>query len=139
MVSFFLGSIVNAVVAKVLKRIIKQQRPETKDPHDDDDEGTSTIRPTDNGMPSSHSMSLGFIGTFTYLGWGKKHSIVAPILLIYIITSLFYRVQAKLHTKEQVYVGVLFGGEKTKNIKTATTTKLRLTIHNTQIINYFLT
>ncbi len=48
------------------------------------------------------------IGTFTYLGWGKKHSIVAPILLIYIITSLFYRVQAKLHTKEQVYVGVLF-------------------------------
>jgi hypothetical protein len=129
MVSFFLGSIVNAVVAKVLKRIIKQQRPETKDPHDDDDEGTSTIRPTDNGMPSSHSMSLGFIGTFTYLGWGKKHSIVAPILLIYIITSLFYRVQAKLHTKEQVYVGVLFGGEKTKNIKTATTTKLRLTIH----------
>jgi len=109
MVSFFLGSIVNAVVAKVLKRIIKQQRPETTDPHDDDDDGTSTIRPTDNGMPSSHSMSLGFIGTFTYLGWGKKHSIVAPILLIYIITSLFYRVQAKLHTKEQVYVGVLFG------------------------------
>jgi membrane-associated phospholipid phosphatase len=114
MVSFFLGSIVNAVVAKVLKRLIKQQRPETTD-HDDDD--GSTIRPSDNGMPSSHSMSLGFIGTYTYLGWGKNHSIVAPILLIYIITSLFYRVQAKLHTKEQVYVGVMFGGEKNKNSK----------------------
>jgi membrane-associated phospholipid phosphatase len=104
MISFFLGSIVNAVAAKVLKRLIKQERPTATD---NDDEG---IRPSDNGMPSSHSMSLGFIGTFTFLGWGKNHMIVAPMLLAYITTSLFYRVQAKLHTKEQVYVGVFFGG-----------------------------
>jgi len=98
MISFFLGSIANAIAAKLLKRIIRQERPNKN-------------KKDDKGMPSSHSMSLGFIGTFAYLGWGRNnHLLVAPAALAYITMSLYYRVQSKLHTKEQVYVGVVFGG-----------------------------
>jgi len=99
MISFFLGSIANAIAAKVLKRIIRQERPDNN-------------KKNDKGMPSSHSMSLGFIGTFAYLGWGRinRHPLVAPAALAYITMSLYYRVQSKLHTKEQVFVGVTFGG-----------------------------
>jgi hypothetical protein len=56
-------------------------------------------------MPSSHAMSLGFIGTFTALTvpWT-----VGPLFL-YALISLIYRVQTKLHTWEQVVVGGVVG------------------------------
>eukprot|EP00429_Kryptoperidinium_foliaceum_P011195 CAMPEP_0176002642 /NCGR_PEP_ID=MMETSP0120_2-20121206/754_1 /TAXON_ID=160619 /ORGANISM="Kryptoperidinium foliaceum, Strain CCMP 1326" /LENGTH=144 /DNA_ID=CAMNT_0017335241 /DNA_START=235 /DNA_END=669 /DNA_ORIENTATION=- len=59
MVSFFIGSISNGILSKILKKMLKQERPP------DLDESAMEIRPSDNGMPSSHAMSLGFIGTFT--------------------------------------------------------------------------
>ena len=99
MVSFFMGSISNGILSKVLKKILKQERPAELMESDLD------LPPSDNGMPSSHAMSLGFIGTFTMLQlpW------TAVPILTYVIISLVYRVKSNLHTLEQVMVGVALG------------------------------
>lgn len=99
MVSFFIGSISNGILSKVLKKILKQQRPAELV------ESSLELPPSDNGMPSSHAMSLGFIGTFTalQLPW------TAVPLLLYVVVSLIYRVKSKLHTVEQILVGVTVG------------------------------
>ena len=99
MVSMFVGSIGNAILSKVLKKLINQTRPP------DLDKSNMQVKPSDGGMPSSHAMSLGFIGTFTALNlpWAQ------PYLLAYSLVSLYYRVEAKLHTWEQVVVGFLLG------------------------------
>lgn len=99
MVSFFLGAISNGILSKVLKRIINQTRPA---------ELQFTQRnyvPGDNGMPSSHAMSLGFISTFTaiHLPWTRLW------LVIYDVISLAYRLKVKLHTLEQILVGMIIG------------------------------
>jgi membrane-associated phospholipid phosphatase len=108
MVSFFIGAISNGILSKVLKKVLKQARPEEL--------GTSTttstttymkLKPSDNGMPSSHAMSLGFIGTFAALYLLPWNSL--PLLLGYIVLSLIYRVEHKLHTLPQVLVGVSVG------------------------------
>jgi membrane-associated phospholipid phosphatase len=122
MVSFFIGSILNAISSKVLKRVVNQSRPlEEEEKLNDKDSrsssssssarsvpilsSSSSSKPSDNGMPSSHAMSLGFIGTFTALTvpWT-----VGPLFL-YALISLIYRVQTKLHTWEQVVVGAVVG------------------------------
>eukprot|EP00545_Synedropsis_sp_CCMP1620_P008092 CAMPEP_0119007242 /NCGR_PEP_ID=MMETSP1176-20130426/2883_1 /TAXON_ID=265551 /ORGANISM="Synedropsis recta cf, Strain CCMP1620" /LENGTH=209 /DNA_ID=CAMNT_0006959357 /DNA_START=124 /DNA_END=753 /DNA_ORIENTATION=+ len=97
MVSFFIGAITNGVLSKVLKKILNQDRPDTP--------AASIEKPSDKGMPSSHAMSLGFIGTFTMLTlqWTQL------IIPIYVAISLYYRVQTRLHTIEQVAVGMAFG------------------------------
>lgn len=99
MVSFFIGAISNGILSKVLKKILKQERPE--------DLYTSEIDlpPSDNGMPSSHAMSLGFICTFTAL---QLPWTTLPLIL-YAIISLVYRVKSNLHTTKQVLVGVTIG------------------------------
>lgn len=102
MLSFFIGSICNAVLGKVLKRILNQERPRLDD-NDDDDDGRQ--RPTDKGMPSSHAMSLGFICTLTAL----TIPYTALPLVAFVVASLYYRVQTKLHTVEQVTVGLALG------------------------------
>jgi hypothetical protein len=99
MVSFFIGSISNGILSKVLKKILKQERPAELVLSD------LELPPSDNGMPSSHAMSLGFIGTFTML---QLPWTVVPILT-YVIISLVYRVKSNLHTLEQVLVGVTLG------------------------------
>ena len=98
--ALFLGSVSNGILSKVLKRILNQSRP--AELHESDD---VIDKPGDNGMPSSHAMSLGFICTFTALNapWAQ-----AP-LAFYSIASLIYRVQVKLHTWEQVVVGLVVG------------------------------
>jgi membrane-associated phospholipid phosphatase len=122
MVSFFIGSILNAISSKVLKRVINQSRPHEegkKEAEDKDSMSSSSSsssarsvpilsppsKPSDNGMPSSHAMSLGFIGTFTALTvpWT-----LGP-LFVYALISLIYRVHTKLHTWEQVVVGAVVG------------------------------
>ena len=99
MVSFFIGAISNGILSKVLKKILKQARPEELNLEEMD------LKPSDNGMPSSHAMSLGFIGTFTalILPW-----MTIPIVL-YVIASLLYRIQTNLHSEEQILVGVTIG------------------------------
>ena len=99
MVAFFLGSITNGVVSKILKRVINQSRPP------DLATAEMSLKPSDGGMPSSHAMSLGFIGTFTAI-----HVSWTPIpIIIYMVISLWYRVRVKLHTTAQVLVGAMVG------------------------------
>ncbi|KAL7558089.1 hypothetical protein ACA910_020041 [Epithemia clementina (nom. ined.)] len=99
MTTFFLGATTNAILAKVLKKMIKQTRPP--------DMVVSELRfqPSDGGMPSSHAMSLGFIGTFLLL---HEPLSIFPVL-IFTAAGLLYRVQVKLHTWEQIAVGVVAG------------------------------
>lgn len=98
MVTFFSGAITNGILSKVLKKILNQDRPS-------DLVDSSMEKPSDKGMPSSHAMSLGFIGTFTMLTleWTR---LVIPT---YVALSLYYRVRTRLHTIEQVAVGIAFG------------------------------
>jgi membrane-associated phospholipid phosphatase len=100
MVSFFIGAISNGILSKVLKRIINQTRPPELEHVND-----IHLKPGDNGMPSSHAMSLGFISTFIAcnLAWTQ-----IPLAL-YVVVSLAYRVQVKLHTWQQVAVGSVVG------------------------------
>ena len=98
MVSFFMGAITNGALSKVLKKILNQDRPA-------DTVNNAEEQPSDKGMPSSHAMSLGFIGTFTMLTL-EWTSILVPV---YVAISLYYRVQTRLHTVAQVAVGMVFG------------------------------
>ena len=102
MAAFFLGSIGNAILSKVLKKVIKQTRPQDLNILSE----RVRFKPSDGGMPSSHAMSLGFIGTFTSL---HQPIWFIPIILVYSSLGLFYRVQVKLHTWEQIVVGVTVG------------------------------
>lgn len=99
MTSFWLGAISNGILSKVLKKIINHERPPELET------ATMKLKPSDGGMPSSHAMSLGFIGVFTSLclPWTRWY------LLMYTLVSLTYRVKASLHTWEQVAVGLLIG------------------------------
>jgi membrane-associated phospholipid phosphatase len=99
MVAFFLGSISNGVLSKVLKKIIQQGRPPELQVAE------MSLKPSDGGMPSSHAMSLGFIGSFTalHLPWTRFP------LAVYVAASLWYRVRVKLHTPAQIAVGVTVG------------------------------
>ena len=110
MLTFFIGSILNGICSKILKRILNQSRPEGYMKED-----SVKVKPSDNGMPSSHAMSLGFIGTYTILGlWdvlggGINGIIFSFILCSYSMISLAYRIKSNLHTKEQIVVGLSFG------------------------------
>jgi membrane-associated phospholipid phosphatase len=99
MVSFFIGAISNGILSKILKKLLKQARPEELNTTQ------MELKPSDNGMPSSHAMSLGFIGTFTALAlpW------TSLFLLGYVVLSLIYRVESNLHTLPQILVGVSAG------------------------------
>jgi membrane-associated phospholipid phosphatase len=99
MISFFIGAISNGILSKVLKKLLQQARPEALDTTE------MELKPSDNGMPSSHAMSLGFIGTFTALclPW------TSLFLMGYVVLSLMYRVESKLHTLDQVLVGASVG------------------------------
>lgn len=99
MVSFFIGSILNGILSKILKKIIGESRPQELQTIE------MNIKPSDGGMPSSHAMSLSFIGVFTAMNlpWLR-----IP-LVIYVMMSLYYRVKVNLHTPEQIAVGLVLG------------------------------
>ncbi|KAG7350971.1 PAP2 superfamily protein [Nitzschia inconspicua] len=99
MVSFFVGAISNGILSKVLKKVLKQSRPAELDA------SSMELAPSDNGMPSSHAMSLGFICTFTAL---TLPATTLP-LLTYTLISLKYRIQTNLHSFEQIAVGAVVG------------------------------
>ena len=60
------GGILNAVLSKVLKRLINEARPEG-------------ARSKDPGMPSSHAQSLFFLGTFVACGVQKWPALPVPL------------------------------------------------------------
>ena len=99
MVSFFMGAISNGILSKVLKKVLNQERPAELN------ESNLKLKPSDGGMPSSHAMSLGFICTFTAL---NLPSTTIP-LIVYVAISLLYRINTKLHTTEQIIVGLTLG------------------------------
>jgi len=103
MVSFFIGAIANGVLSKLLKRVLDQDRPVS-----DEGGGAVAENPVDKGMPSSHAMSLGFLGTFTALGTPCP-ALAFPFLTMYAAASLSYRIRSGLHTPEQVVVGTILG------------------------------
>jgi membrane-associated phospholipid phosphatase len=114
MVSFFFGAICNAVFGKVLKKILNIERPDIAAVDGDSDDAAvapkidvidSIDRPSDNGMPSSHAMSLGFICTFVAL---LLPTTTIP-LLAYASISLIYRVKVNLHSVDQIAVGAVLG------------------------------
>mmetsp|Transcript_32271 Transcript_32271/g.78500 ORF Transcript_32271/g.78500 Transcript_32271/m.78500 type:complete len:322 (+) Transcript_32271:104-1069(+) len=110
MVSFFVGAISNGILSKVLKKVIQQERP--MEDYGSTSGTTSILEPpppSDNGMPSSHAMSLGFIGTFTGFLLLDYHPYSSILLVLYASISLWYRIISKLHTWEQVAVGMTVG------------------------------
>lgn len=106
--AFVVGAMLNGIVGKILKRIINESRP-------------VGAKLSDPGMPSSHGMSLCFIGASAALalaGWdilpswwpsglGVYQSILA--MLVYIVAALSWRVKEGLHTTEQILAGAGFG------------------------------
>ena len=123
MVGFCGGAILNAIVGKVLKHVLNIARPTIPIPTNiptsssslpssssaaPSKADTTTLvasRPKDNGMPSSHGMSLGFIGTFVAC---CVPSTTLPVLL-YTSLSLQYRLRTQFHSLDQIVVGVVLG------------------------------
>jgi len=99
MVSFFIGAIGNGILSKILKRVLKQSRPPELETIQ------RKIQPSDGGMPSSHGMSLGFLSIFTALCLPWTRLLLVP----YVSTSLWYRVESKLHTWLQILAGWVLG------------------------------
>jgi membrane-associated phospholipid phosphatase len=111
MLSFFIGAICNGIISKLAKKLLDQQRP----PDLDRAKTKTTFSgiPSDGGMPSSHAMSLGFIGTFTILNLASlpwiNPALLSAVIVSYAVVSLVYRVQVRLHTTEQVLAGSMWG------------------------------
>ena len=87
------GAILAAVCNKILKRIIKEDRPEAGD---------------DGGMPSSHACSVCHLGVGAALRFPLTKLQIGG-LAAYGATSLAWRVTNRYHTAPQVLVGGAFG------------------------------
>ncbi|KAK4347984.1 hypothetical protein RND71_034323 [Anisodus tanguticus] len=92
------GSVLNAGLSKVLKKILNQERP------------VSTIR-SDPGMPSSHAQSIFYTVMFLVEYFGLNGITAVISALIFAIGSYFswLRVSQQLHTTSQVAVGAAVG------------------------------
>lgn len=104
--TLWLGSILNAILGKVLKRLLDHERPaELRDSE------RVRIKPSDGGMPSSHAMSLGFIGVAICGGLvpPEHRAVAAAAAAAYAAVALRYRVRDRLHTTGQVAVGLALG------------------------------
>lgn len=95
-ISCIAGAIANAIMSKVLKRVLNQERPE----------GAAV---SDPGMPSSHAMSLFFFASYLssallfWIQWpsAARAACVAG-MWAFAVNSAAWRVTAGLHTREQV-------------------------------------
>ncbi len=115
MLTFFIGSIINGITSKILKKILNQDRPSGYE-----NDPSIKVKPSDKGMPSSHAMSLGFIGIYTAIALCNGILVEADIgvkiaictgLFGYVVLSLIYRVLSQLHTTNQVIVGLVTGSK----------------------------
>lgn len=101
---FLFGAICNALLSKVLKRLINISRP-------------VGARLSDPGMPSSHAQSLFFFAAYLASGVAGWQTLPSPMLragaavgLVLLATGLtLLRVRAGLHTPLQVGVGAVIG------------------------------
>ncbi|XP_055803895.1 lipid phosphate phosphatase epsilon 1, chloroplastic-like isoform X3 [Solanum dulcamara] len=96
------GSILNAGLSTVLKRILNQERP------------VSTIR-SDPGMPSSHAQSIFYIVMFCivsmveYFGLNGITAVIGALIFAVGSYLSWLRVSQQLHTTSQVAVGAALG------------------------------
>ena len=109
--TIWIGSILNAILSKIIKKIINQNRPSELQTN-----SNIKLKPSDGGMPSSHAMSLGFIMTSILIVDGvlpiNNYNLRAGIGLImslYTTVALRYRIRDHYHTVEQVVVGLVLG------------------------------
>jgi hypothetical protein len=104
--AIWIGSILNAVLGKVAKKMLNHERPAELRNND-----RVKLKPSDGGMPSSHAMSLAFIGTS--IVWGvvpaECRAVAGLSVATYSAIALRYRVRDHLHTVEQVVVGLVLG------------------------------
>jgi len=109
--TLWIGSILNAVLSKIIKKIVNQNRPSELQTN-----SNVRLKPSDGGMPSSHAMSLGFIITSILIvnsvlpinNYNLRVS-VGLIMSLYTTIALHYRIRDHYHTIEQVVVGLVFG------------------------------
>lgn len=96
------GSVVNAGLSTVLKRVLNQERP------------VSTIR-SDPGMPSSHAQSIFYTVMFCivsmveYFGLNGITAVISALILSIGSYLSWLRVSQQLHTTSQVAVGAALG------------------------------
>jgi dolichyldiphosphatase len=102
---FLLGSVLNALLSKLLKRAFKQPRPP----------GAQEQEP---GMPSSHAQSLAFFAVYLSLSvCAVDDGALSPALRVGAVVALcctalllaWARVTSGLHTAAQVCVGLCVG------------------------------
>ena len=104
--TLWIGSIINAIASKVAKKVLNHERPAELQ-----DSDKIKLKPSDGGMPSSHAMSLSFIGTSILGGVipAEYRLVSSIVMIIYAATALRYRVRDHLHTVDQVAVGLVLG------------------------------
>ncbi len=110
MVSFvFLGQIVNWFINAMLKFLIKQKRPMTKDPSYLLDRMTfaEIISRDPYGMPSGHAQTSAFVACFMYLATRDVRWTLFSVCILFI--SMWQRVEYDYHTALQVSVGAVVG------------------------------
>ncbi|XP_016558678.2 lipid phosphate phosphatase epsilon 2, chloroplastic isoform X2 [Capsicum annuum] len=96
------GSVLNAWLSTVLKRILNQERP------------VSTIR-SDPGMPSSHAQSIFYtlmfciVSMVEYFGLNGITAVMSALIFAIGSYLSWLRVSQQLHTISQVAVGAALG------------------------------
>jgi len=92
-IKLLVGIFLSYVIAKVLKRIIKQGRP---------------IKSKTYGMPSSRSIVMTFIVVFLLLSYNFKDKTKLIIIVLGLLT-LFMKYYLKEHSFNQLFVGFILG------------------------------
>ena len=109
--AIWIGSILNAILSKIIKKIVNQNRPSELQTN-----SNVKLKPSDGGMPSSHAMSLGFIMASILIvdsvlpinNYNLRVS-VGLVMSLYTTIALRYRIRDHYHTVEQVCVGLVLG------------------------------
>lgn len=108
---YILGAVMNGVVSKCIKNVVKQPRP----PQSDKD---------GYGMPSSHTQSFFFFLTVVAFNASRflnarDSAILSLSILLYSLVASYWRVVAGVHSLSQTlvgaFIGVLFGAFVARN------------------------
>ncbi|OMO84429.1 Phosphatidic acid phosphatase type 2/haloperoxidase [Corchorus olitorius] len=97
-----MGSVVNALLSVVLKRVLNQERP------------VAGLK-SDPGMPSSHAQSIFFTVVFiiaSILEWLGVNQLSVSISVLALAFGSYFswlRVSQQLHTMSQITVGAIIG------------------------------
>lgn len=103
---YIFGGVVNAILSKVIKKILKQPRP-------------AESKKGGYGMPSSHAQALFYFATVVSLllqrdALATKWQVIcscigSAAMYLYAVIASRWRVVTKLHSKTQTYVGAFLG------------------------------